>query len=311
MDRPTVARWRELAALLVAGSLLASTLAPAVIVSASPLGPVSADATGSPSLDSAFVPTASHPGSMAAGDVGTVGPGSAPRDVADPPRPVPVDQTSSACEHAPLTVHPAKVVHHGPRDQKVVALTFDDGWDPANTMRILATLEHFKVNATFFPIGRAVQLFPDVWKTVAAAGFPIGDHSFDHPHLKGLCFAGQLSQLTRPQSIMVDVLGAAPFAIMRPPYGAYDLNTRLAASAAGDPNLVLWDIDTRDWSGVSRFAVARAALAGGNGSIVLMHTFPHATAAALVHIIYGYRQRGYRFVTIGQLLGLGGPVPYP
>ncbi|HXI45657.1 MAG TPA: hypothetical protein VNH13_05105, partial [Candidatus Acidoferrales bacterium] len=97
----------------------------------------------------------------------------------------------------------------------------------------------------------------------------------------------------------------------RPPYGAYDLNTRLAASAAGDPNLVLWDIDTRDWSGVSRFAVARAALAGGNGSIVLMHTFPHATAAALVHIIYGYRQRGYRFVTIGQLLGLGGPVPYP
>jgi peptidoglycan/xylan/chitin deacetylase (PgdA/CDA1 family) len=308
MDRPTAARWREIASLLVVGSLLASTLAPAVIVSASPLSPATADATAAtPTPGSVLTAVLQGP----PGVIGVGGPGTSARKPPDPPATSAKAEPRSGCEPAPATVRPAKVVHHGPRDQKVVALTFDDGWDPGNTMKILAILEHYKVNATFFPIGRAVHLFPSVWKAVAAGGFPIGDHSYDHPHLKGLCFAGQLSQLTRPQATMLDVLGAEPFDIMRPPYGAYDYNTRLAASAAGDPSLILWDVDTRDWDGLSRFQIARLAEAGHEGSIILMHTFVHATAAALPHIIYTYWKLGYRFVTVGQLLGLGGPVPYP
>jgi peptidoglycan/xylan/chitin deacetylase (PgdA/CDA1 family) len=312
MDRPTVARRRGIACLAVVGSLLASTLAPALMVSAQPIAPTTAAATAQPSPaqpspDAIFGVAGSAP---PPGDLSVVALGTPSRNLSDPPRVGPVERPHSGCDPAPATVRPAVVVRHGPRDQKVVALTFDDGWNPANTLNILGTLKRFHVNATFFPVGRAVQLFPYVWQAVADAGFPIGDHSYDHPHLKGLCFAGQLSQLRRPQAIIRDVLGIEPFDVMRPPYGAYDWNTRLAANAAGDARVVLWDVDTRDWDGLSRFQIARLALAGHEGSIVLMHTFPHATAAALIHIIYGYRQRGYRFVTIGQLLGLGGPVPY-
>ena len=311
MDRRTAARWRGLASLLVVGSLLASTLAPAVIVSASPLGPLTAAGRGAGARSpGAIGGTRDGTQAVAAGSPAAASPGSTARTPTDPHR-IEAPRSRSGCEPGPSTVRPAAVVRHGPRDEKVVALTFDDGWDPGNTMRILGTLEHFRVNATFFPLGRAVQLFPTVWRAVAEAGFPIADHSYDHPHLKGLCYEGQVSELIEPERIMLEVVGAKPFDVMRPPYGAYDMNTRLAATATGSADVILWDVDTRDWSGVSRFAIARAALSGQPGSIVLMHTFPHATAAALVHIIYGYRRRGYRFVTIGQLLGLGGPVPYP
>ncbi len=314
MDRPTVARWREIASLLVAGSLLASTLAPAVVVSAAPLPPTTGGLTAL---------TGPAPPPLVASDLGVAEPastsilasrtdhGATPRKLPDPPQSAPREEPSPVCAAAPATAQPATVVRSGPRDEKVVALTFDDGWDPVNTMQILGTLEQLRVNATFFPVGSAVQSLPGVWQAVAGAGFPIGDHSYNHPHLAGLCFEDQLSQLTRPEGIIRDVLGIEPFDVMRPPYGAYDQETQLAANVAGDAAVVLWDVDTRDWSGISRWAIAKRALAGHEGSIILMHTFVAATAAALPGIIAVYRTRGYRFVTVGQLLGLGGPVPYP
>jgi peptidoglycan/xylan/chitin deacetylase (PgdA/CDA1 family) len=309
MDRPTVALWREIASLLVAGSLLASTLAPAVIVSAAPLPPTTRGlAAGLRSPDSVL--SVGAPGSTSV-LTSPAGPGARVGMQPDPTRPAPFEPPVPSCAAAPATVRPARVVKSGPRDRKVVALTFDDGWDPANTLQILGTLERFHVNATFFPVGRAVLAFPSVWQAVARARFPIGDHSFDHPHLQGLCFDVQLAELTRPQRIIREVLDIEPFGVMRPPYGSYDWSTRLAANAAGDAAVILWDVDTRDWSGISRWAITKAALSGDPGSIILMHTFVHATAAALPRIIAVYRARGYRFVTIGQLLGLGGPVPYP
>ena len=98
---------------------------------------------------------------------------------------------------------------------------------------------------------------------------------------------------------------------MRPPYGAYDDATQLAAIAAGDRRLVLWDVDAQDWTGISAKAIAKRALAGTKGSIIVMHTSYPNTAKALPQIIAGYRARGFRFVTIGQMIGMDGPVPYP
>ncbi len=309
MDRPTAARPRGFASLLVAGSLLASTLSPAVILSARPQAPTTGAAPAAQRSPDANLRVGV--GGPAASLVRAVVPTGVPRQQPDPPRTAGPGEAESRCVPPPATAKAAQLVSSGPRDQKVVALTFDDGWDPGNTMQILGTLAGLHVNATFFPVGRAVKLFPAVWRAVAAAGFPIANHSYDHRRMQGLCFADQLSELTPQQAIFLDVLGAAPFAVMRPPYGAYDRVTRLAAHSAGDARVVMWDVDTRDWSGIGPRRIASHALAGREGSIVLMHTFVHATATALPSIIAGYQARGFRFVTVGQLLGLGGPVPYP
>jgi peptidoglycan/xylan/chitin deacetylase (PgdA/CDA1 family) len=219
-------------------------------------------------------------------------------------------RASPAGCHAPPYIKPATVVHHGSRDAKVVALTFDDGYNPENTAKILSILVKAKVNATFMPIGRAIHSEPATWKSVAAAGYPIGDHTYDHPNLAGLCFAAQVTQLLRQQSLLRS-LGIDPLPLMRPPGGNFDWLTKRAATDTGNADVVLWDIDTRDWSGISARSIAARALAGTNGSIVLMHTMPDNTVRALPKIIAGYKARGFTFVTLGQLLGVPGAIPFP
>jgi peptidoglycan/xylan/chitin deacetylase (PgdA/CDA1 family) len=254
-----------------------------------------------------------------AGDVASGSP-----DASDSPAPssptVPAGVASSKrhalaeadlCARGPRTIEPAAVAFHGSRDDKVVALTFDDGWGGRSLRRILRTLQDKHVNATFFPVGQAVRHDPRTWKMIAAAGFPIADHTYDHATLAGKCYLAQRLELSRARTAYANVLGITPLPVMRPPGGEFDAATRVAATAAGEPTLVLWDVDTEDWMGIGARQVQRNARAGTKGSIIVMHTSSFATVRALPGIIRDYRKRGYEFVTIGQLLGIPGEVPYP
>jgi peptidoglycan/xylan/chitin deacetylase (PgdA/CDA1 family) len=201
-------------------------------------------------------------------------------------------------------------VSHGNIHDKVIALTFDDGTNPDNTRQILRILQKEKVNATFFPTGRALERFPDIWRAIAKANYPIANHTYAHDGLAGQCFEAQRDALARASAVF-DRLGIPEYPVMRPPYELFDETTTAAASAQGFAAVILWNIDTQDWQGAGARTIQRIALSGGRGAIVLMHTFPEATAAALPGIIKGYKARGFRFVTIGQLLGMDGPVPFP
>jgi len=205
----------------------------------------------------------------------------------------------------------AELVSAADTDRKVVALTFDDGWGRRSTRMILRTLQDKRVNATFFPVGQAVRHDPDTWRRVAAAGFPIADHTYDHGKLKGMCYLAQRTELSRARGTFKNVLHIEALPVMRPPGGFFDDATLSAAGAVGEQTLVMWDVDTHDWTGIGTRQVRRNALAGTKGSIIVLHTSSVATARALPDIVRGYRKRGFEFVTIGQLLGIDGAVPYP
>jgi len=270
------------------GALLASGWSPPAFSIASATNPPATAAATTPAI--ALVPT----------EAPTI-----------PPSPTPAPTPGAdGCIPPPADLVPAAVVSHGPRDAKLVALTFDDGWDAPNVARILRFLVAHRVNATFFPTAQAIQLSPQTWQLVAQSGFPIGNHTYHHISLKGLCFEKQLAELNKARTAIAEQ--PLPMqGLMRPPYEEFDMNTRLAAAAAEEQYVVLWDVDTLDWTGIGKDAIARRALAGKSGSIILMHTASHPTAAALLRIVAGYRKRGYAFATVGQLLGVPGPVPFP
>lgn len=201
-----------------------------------------------------------------------------------------------------------RLIYHGGRSQPVVALTFDDGYSVTNCQQILDILERRHVAATFFPYARAVQGAPSFWRKVAGDGFPIGNHTTTHPDMTTLSLADATSQITRARSIIQGATGRPMIPVFRPPYGAWNGTVVQAARAAGYPTMLLWDVDSMDWSrSLSPSRVLRNALAGRSGSVVLMHCGPAVTPTILEQVIDGYASRGFGFVTVPQLLS--GKVP--
>jgi peptidoglycan/xylan/chitin deacetylase (PgdA/CDA1 family) len=197
---------------------------------------------------------------------------------------------------------------HGPRDEKVVALTFDDGWSTPRCQKILDILVKERVEATFFPNALYVKQHPDFWRKVAALGFPIGNHTVNHKDLTKMTGAGVFKEVNRDREIVEQIVGVPMIRAMRPPFGAYDKRTLRQSAKAGFPTLVLWDVTALDTSRrASKKAMTRAALSGRSGSIVVLHCGPKETPQILPRIIKGYRARGFEFVTIPTLLGIDAP----
>jgi peptidoglycan/xylan/chitin deacetylase (PgdA/CDA1 family) len=258
------------------------------------------------------IPTASPPAAAtptAEVAVASTAPTATPIPTAPPPTLAPTPGPDG-CIPPAADLQPATLASHGSRTDNVVALTFDDGNNAPNVELILGLLNGHHVNATFFPTARAVELAPKTWQLAAQLGFPLGNHTYHHASLRGQCFAAQVAEPElAKRKVGEATLTLQPY--MRPPYEEFDSNTQLAAAAAGEGHVVLWDVDTLDWTGSSRQTIVNRALAGKAGSIILMHTTSPATKSALYEIIDKFQERGFRFVTIGQLLGIPGPVPFP
>jgi len=204
-----------------------------------------------------------------------------------------------------LAAGSAVQVSHGPRTANEVALTFDDGSSPANCRRILAELVTAGVPATFFPIAEAMQLDPGFWQLVAEVGDPIGDHTLTHPQMPTLGYSAQVHQLAASRAIVESIIGRPMLNVFRPPYGAWNGTTLAAAAATGFSTVITWDTSDRDTSPQGTLKeMLEAADQGTKGSVILMHCGPNATPYLVPSIIDHYRARGYRFVTIPQMLGV-------
>ena len=191
----------------------------------------------------------------------------------------------------------------GAKRRMDVALTFDDGPGP-DTPRLLALLRANHVPATFFQIGRAVHIYPAIARSELQQGYPIGDHTATHPFLTRLPAAAQRTQIIDAAGTIA-AYGAPYPRLFRPPYGAFNAAT-LRVARAQRMLMVLWTVDTKDFSrpGVKR--IVYTALSGARpGAIILMHDGggPRGqTVAALPRIIRGLRRRHFHLVTVPRLI---------
>lgn len=190
-------------------------------------------------------------------------------------------------------------------NEKVIALTFDDGPSPKNTAQILEILKKNNIKATFFMVGQMVKYFPQVAKQVAADGHVIGNHTWHHWYFQ-MDGATASSEIDRTADIIYKTTGEKT-TLFRPPGGF--LNNGLAQYAKNEKYAVMM------WSEQSGDAERRSPQVPGlvtnvlkqakPGAIVLLHDGGgnrSKSVKALPEMIAGLKAQGYRFVTIPQLL---------
>jgi peptidoglycan-N-acetylglucosamine deacetylase len=191
---------------------------------------------------------------------------------------------------------------HGPA-RREVAIGFDDGPAP-DTAAFVTMLERSHAQATFFMIGEQVSaVYRNVLLRELRNGDVLGDHTFTHPDL--LVSGGVRAQLQKTIAAIRGLTGYAP-CVFRPPYGDYDQSVVQSARSLGLAT-VLWNVDPGDYTLPGVGAIEQRVLSQVKpGSIIISHDGggPRGqTLAAYPAIIAALRARGYRVVTIPQLLG--------
>jgi peptidoglycan-N-acetylglucosamine deacetylase len=190
------------------------------------------------------------------------------------------------------------VFFHGPRTEKQVALTFDDGPSPY-TPQVLSILRDRHVKGTFFELGSQVSEAPGKARDVYRSGNELANHSLHHE-----LYPGRTSMAETNRRI-VNATGFHP-CLFRPPYGLYTSPMVDAARDLG-MNTVIWDVDPNDWAQPGSGTIYQRVVSNVEpGSVVLLHDGGgnrSQTVAALGPIISTLKDRGYELVTLSRLLG--------
>ncbi|NLW11814.1 MAG: polysaccharide deacetylase family protein [Clostridiaceae bacterium] len=190
-------------------------------------------------------------------------------------------------------------------DAPVVALTFDDGPSLRDTGTLLDLLAAEEVPATFFVIGSQVEIGrEELVKRAYDEGHEIGNHTYSHQILTTLDQAQVRQELSDTSDMIENIIGSKP-TVMRPPTGAWSDDIAAASEELGMA-VVNWNWQScpEDWNHhddpqhISDFVIETAQ----NGHIILLHDTNEATVASMPDMIAGLKERGFRFMTVSQML---------
>jgi len=220
---------------------------------------------------------------------------------------------------------PNLLARYGGGDNKLLALTFDDGPDPKYTPEILEVLKKHHVPATFFTIGANADRYPYIVKACWDAGCEIGNHTFNHPDIDTISRLRIELEINATQRTIESIIGHST-KLFRPPYGSSadsqpeglggkEIQIRAEIRDLGYLTVGM-NIDPDDWNppGVNEI-VSRVqdqlitASPGGKPTqnhIILLHDGGgdrHQTVQALDKIITKLEGEHYKFVTVSRLLG--------
>lgn len=201
------------------------------------------------------------------------------------------------------------VIRHVRTEQPLVALTFDDGPDPAVTPQVLDLLAQHGAKATFFVIGRKLAQHPELARRIVAEGHLLANHSWQHARTQNFWNARRLYQDMARCTAAIQRFQTNMPLLYRPPMGLKSAPLATAACRHDLP-IIAWSVHTHDSRMEDAQAIARRACARSRaGDIILMHdghdlahkSRPHCVPA-LERTLQGLKQHGLRSVTLADLL---------
>ena len=184
------------------------------------------------------------------------------------------------------------------RDEKKVAITFDDGPDAKTTALLLDGLKARKVRATFFVIGEKAEQNPELICRMSEEGHLIGNHTYSHVQLNMLSSSQVCSQIKAANDIIKEITGQEVI-YLRPPYGEWDHKKDCPQNMIA----VYWDVDPLDWKRTDTKQIAADILRQVKpGDIILLHDIYKTSVQAAFIVIDELQRQGYEFVTVEELL---------
>ena len=192
-------------------------------------------------------------------------------------------------------------------EEKVVALTFDDGPAPGFTDEILQILRDENIKATFFLIGGAIEENPAEAKKIVEAGHELGNHSYSHSRMVFVTPSYVRGEVERTDELIKQAGYGKP-THFRPPYGKKFFILSYYLSSAGKATIT-WDTEPESYPSIANNSDAiRAHVVetARPGSIILLHVMydrNRTSMNAVKPIVAGLKEKGFRFVTVSELLG--------
>lgn len=195
-----------------------------------------------------------------------------------------------------------RLVHRVDTDEKVVALTLDDG-PSEHAGEVLDLLAAAGIPATFYLNGRDLAARPELGRAIAEAGHEIGNHTYNHRRMVAVS-SGTVADEVERTDTEIRRTGYRGDITFRPPYGKklWALPKYLSDH---DRTTVTWDVEPEDGSRSADEIVAATVEQVRPGSIILLHTMfgsGEASRAAIGPIVAKLRSDGYRFVTVSELI---------
>jgi len=207
-----------------------------------------------------------------------------------------------------------EVMQWGGGNEKLLALTFDDGPDPIYTPKVLDVLKKYDVPATFFMVGNQMLRYPDLLRRVVAEGHEVGNHTYSHSNISRIGEDLLRLELNATQRVFESVTGRnmiffrPPYATDTKPQTADEIRPLALISELGYL-AVNMNIDSRDWWLPNTRRIVQTTLSearAGLGNVILMHDGGGGrqhTVDALPEIIEKARAEGFRFVAVSELIG--------
>jgi len=195
---------------------------------------------------------------------------------------------------------------HGNRNKRKIALTFDDG-PSRETLKLLKLLKKEKVKATFFVLGKKIEGSEEIIKKIINERHELGNHGYSH---KSLIFKTNkviFEEIKKCDDLLLKSFNIRT-SLFRPPYFQFGLNA-LVATYGLKKKVIFCDVLSKDWKLESIESIVWRVLSKTkNGSIINLHDYlenigPNKNIVKVTkNIIFELKRRGYKFVTVSELL---------
>jgi len=195
--------------------------------------------------------------------------------------------------------------YRGDKNEKVLYLTFDNGYENGYTTKVLDVLRDTNVPAAFFVTGHYLESAPELIERMVKEGHIVGNHSWSHPDMTQISDAQIQEELEKVKKKFEQLTGVKEMNYLRPPRGVFSQHSIEVANKLGYTH-VFWSVAFQDWKTEEqkgwKYSYENTMSQIHPGAIILLHSVSKDNAEALEKIILDARARGYEFKSLDYLI---------